>query len=363
MDELIHGGDVYTDRCLPEGVPLLDFSANLNPLGMPESVRQTLAGCAEQCGAYPDPLCRALRRALAEREGVPAERIVCGNGAADLIYRLVWALRPKRALIPAPTFAEYALALEGAGCRVEYAFLLEKEGFAPCEALLDAVKPGVELVFFCNPNNPTGVLSGREYLLRLAERCREAGAVLAVDECFLDFADGGDECSLVPELERFPNIAVLKAFTKLYAMAGLRLGYLLCGGEELAGRVSRAGQAWSVSTPAQLCGLAALEAVDYASRTRDAIRGERDFLRKALEKAGCRVYGSKANYLFFRSGWDDLPERLLSYGILVRSCGNYPGLDKRYCRIAVRTSGENLRFVECLQKIADGEETAWQKQS
>ena len=363
MDELIHGGDVYTDRRLPAGVELLDFSANLNPLGMPEGVRRVLAGCAERCTAYPDPLCRELRGALAEREGIPAERIVCGNGAADLIYRLVWALRPRRALVPAPTFAEYALALEGSGCRVDYSFLPEKDGVVPGEAFLDAVKPGVELIFFCNPNNPTGVLSSREYLLRLAERCREVGAVLAVDQCFLDFADGGERCSLVPELEQFHNVAVLKAFTKLYAMAGLRLGYLLCGGKALAERVSCAGQAWSVSTPAQLCGLAALEAADYAGRTRDAIRGERIFLRGALEKAGCRVYGSAANYLFFRSGWENLPDRLLPYGILARSCGNYPGLDSRYCRIAVRTPEENRRFAECLQKIADGEETSWQKQS
>ncbi len=359
---LIHGGDVYTPRRLPKGVELLDFSANLNPLGMPESVKAALIACADHCDQYPDPLCRKLRAGLEAREKVPASRIVCGNGAADLIYRLVWAVRPQRALVAEPTFAEYEMALGNAGCQVERFFLREENGFVPDEAFLQAVESGIQVVFFCNPNNPTGVMMGKDYLLKLAARCQQAGALLVVDECFLDFVDGGEKASLIPYLEQFPNTVVLKAFTKLYAMAGLRLGYLLCGNEALAEQISRTGQAWSVSVPAAACGLAALGERDYPSKTRDAIREERAFLWQTLTQFGCRVYGSQANYLFFYSSRQQLPELLLKEGILIRNCSNYPGLGAGWCRIAVRTSEENRKFAAALGKII-GEESSWQNLS
>ena len=174
--DLIHGGDIYTHRDLKPGQKLLDFSANLNPLGMPESVKQAAISAISASGAYPDPLCRELREAISQNEGVPAGQIVCGNGAADLLYRLVWAVKPENGLVLAPTFAEYELALQNAGAETEILPLSPEKGFAPDESVLDAVKPGVSLVFFCNPNNPTGLTACREYLFRLAEKRREAEA-------------------------------------------------------------------------------------------------------------------------------------------------------------------------------------------
>ncbi len=349
---LIHGGDIYTHRDLKPGQKLLDFSANLNPLGMPESVKQAAISAISASEAYPDPLCRELREAISKEEGIPAGQIVCGNGAADLLYRLVWAVKPEKGLVLAPTFAEYELALQNAGAETEIFPLSPEKGFAPDEAVLDAVKPGVSILFFCNPNNPTGITAGREYLCRLAEKCREAGALLVIDECFLSFVEKGAEKSMIPALSRFENLLILKAFTKLYAMAGLRLGFLLCGSEKLAGEIAASGQAWSVSTPAQAAGIAALSERDYALKTRGYVRENRAFLHKTLEEAGAQVFPSEANYLFFR--WRDghLPEELLKHGILIRSCKNYHSLDETYYRIAVRTAEENRAFAAALRQIA-----------
>lgn len=230
---LIHGGDIYSPHPVPEGERLLDFSANLNPLGMPEEVRQALCSHVEEYAAYPDPLCRSLRQALAEHHRLCPEWFLCGNGAADLIFRLAFGTRPKRALIPAPTFAEYAQALTEAGCETTRYVLSEQQDFLLDERFLKTVQPGVDLVFVCNPNNPTGLITQRSLLERLLERCEQVGARLCVDECFLDFLPEEPLLTVLPLLEKHPNLLVLRAFTKLYAMAGIRLGYGVCSDPQL----------------------------------------------------------------------------------------------------------------------------------
>ena len=181
--ELVHGGDWmgYREQF---GRDALDFSANVSPLGLPKGVADAITAALPQADRYPDPLCRTLRAALSEAEGLPADQILCGNGAADLIFRLALAVKPRRALVTAPTFAEYATALETVGCTVERFTLNEANDFAVTEEFLDAIVPGVEIVFLCQPNNPTGQLASPALVRRAAERCAACGAVLAVDECF-----------------------------------------------------------------------------------------------------------------------------------------------------------------------------------
>ena len=186
MKQLVHGGDwmSYRERF---GRDVLDFSANVSPLGLPEGVAQAIREALAEADRYPDPLCRTLRAALSRAEGVPPEQILCGNGAADLIFRLVWAAKPRRALVTAPTFAEYAAALDTAGCEVKRFFLGEAEDFAVTDALVDAVDESTDMVFLCQPNNPTGQLASPGLVEKLLRRCEACGAILAVDECFLDF--------------------------------------------------------------------------------------------------------------------------------------------------------------------------------
>ena len=220
-----HGGDVLTAQARYGG-PVLDCSANLNPLGMPPQVGEAAARAAAQAAPYPDPLCRELRAAIAAHDGVAPEQVLCGGGAAELIFRLAYALRPRRALVTAPTFSEYEGALGQVGCAVTRHLLRRERNFDVDEGILEAIGPDTELVFLCTPNNPTGRLIDQELLLAAAEKCRGLGAVLAVDECFLPLACGGP--GLAPWLVEYPNLLLLRAFTKSYAMAGLRLGYALC---------------------------------------------------------------------------------------------------------------------------------------
>ena len=349
MTEYQHGGDIYSQEIL------LDYSANINPLGMPESVKEAVRQAVDHAAVYPDSCCRRLRAALGEFHQVEPERIICGNGAADLIFQLAYALKPKRALLPAPTFSEYGQALAAAGTEIHLCCLRETDNFRFDLELwkegAEEVRP--ELAFFCNPNNPTGLAVKKEVLEEMARFCLEQGIFLAVDECFCEFLDDPEGHSILGELGRFPNVFVLKAFTKIYAMAGLRLGYGICGDPGLMDRLESVRQPWTVSALAQEAGLAALKETDYVERTRELVRAQRQVLKDGLARLGLAVWDSQANYLFFR-GPEGLKERLAARKVLIRSCANYPGLDGRYYRICVGTEENNRRFLRELEAALEG---------
>ena len=346
--QLVHGGDWmgYREQF---GRDALDFSANVSPLGLPKGVADAITAALPQADRYPDPLCRTLRAALSEAEGLPADQILCGNGAADLIFRLALAVKPRRALVTAPTFAEYATALETVGCTVERFTLNEANDFTVTEEFLDAIVPGVEIVFLCQPNNPTGQLTPPALVARILEKCTACGALLLLDECFLDFLP--DHASLTAKpLLGSGNLLILKAFTKLYGMAGVRLGYALSADPALLDAMGAAGQPWGVSSLAQAAGLAALDETAYVDRVRALLAQQRPRLTAGLRALGLRVLEGRANYLLFR-GPETLGEALRQKGVVLRSCANYPGLDASWYRTAVRTGPENERLLKTLAEV------------
>ena len=348
MAEYTHGGDLLTAQSRYGGT-VLDFSTNLNPLGMPPQVKQ--AAAEADGAAYPDPLCRHLRQAIAAHDGVEEEQVICGNGAADLIFRLAFALKPRKALLTAPTFSEYEGALTCVGCQVErYALDIDRD-FDLDEGFLKAIVPGVELVFLCTPNNPTGRLIDPELLAEAARRCRDVGARLVVDECFLPLAGGG--AGLAPRLTEFSNLFLLRAFTKSYAMAGLRLGYGLSADLELLETLGRFAQPWSVSAPAQAAGTAAFtRCPQWPEQARALVERERPVLAAVLEGLGCRVVPSQANYLLFQAEHiTDLKEKLLQRGVLLRSCANYHNLGPDWYRVCVKGGEENRRLLAALKEV------------
>lgn len=348
MKQLVHGGDWAGYRA-QYGQDALDLSANVSPLGLPEGVAKAITAALATADRYPDPLCRTLRAKLAVHENVPAEHILCGNGAADLIFRLVWAAKPRTALLPAPTFAEYAAALETAGCTVRRHFLQPEDDFAVTEDLLSAVDESTDMVFLCQPNNPTGQLTALPLAEALLRRCEACGALLVVDECFLEFLPESETLT-TKKLLASPHLVILKAFTKLYGMAGVRLGYCLCSDTALLERMQAAGQPWAVSGLAQAAGLSALDETVYVARVQALIAQQRPILRDGLRAMGLRVLDGRANYLLFQ-GPETLGESLRQRGIVLRSCGNYPGLDGSWYRTAVRTAPENQQLLNTLQEV------------
>ena len=348
---LPHGGDWagFAAEC---GALPLDFSASVSPLGLPEGVRDAAAQALREADRYPDPLCRALRRAIAAEEEVEEEMVLCGCGAADLIWRAVWARRPRRALVLAPTFSEYESALRAAGCVGVHSALRREAGFTAGEELLDALTPELDMAFFCQPNNPTGRVLPPALLEAALARCAQAGIFAVVDECFLDFLDHAAAHSAKRYIATQFGLLVVKAFTKLHAMAGLRLGYALCGDQAFLERMRCNGPPWVVSAPAQAAGIAALREQDYVARVRALIRAERPHLAEGLAALGCEVIPGEANFLLFRAPVP-LLEPLRKQGILLRGCANFRGLGPQWYRAAVRRPEENQCLLGAIKTVVE----------
>lgn len=340
-----HGGDIYGNANVT-----LDFSINTHPLGMPEGVKRALAARMADWERYPDPHCRALTAALAAYHGVEKNWVLCGNGVADLIFRICASLRPRSALVLSPTFSEYERSVSLFGGETLGVPLSEQDGFALTEGFLDALSPNVDMLFLCNPNNPTGRLADAALLRRIADKCGKSDICLVLDECFFDFTDGE---SMIPLLKTHPHLMILRAFTKLYALAGLRLGYLLCANTVLLSEVGRFAQTWSVSVPAQTAGLAALGEHGWAEQARRLVREERAFMTTALSALGLDVLPSDANFLLAKSG-TPLCEPLLRHGMLVRDCSNFSGLDEQYIRIGLKTRDKNEALLRTISEVLHG---------
>ncbi len=345
MDLYSHGGDIWGR----EG-EILDFSANLNPLGMPLQVAQAVAEAAKNSDIYPDPLCRQLSRKIGERDAVSPDWVVCGNGAADLIFRLCVALKPKKALITAPTFSEYEESLSWVDCQVTRHLLLPEENFDLTDLILNQISADLDILFLCSPNNPTGRLISEDLIQKILQKTHQNNIILVVDECFLPLSTGGT--GLTPWLAEYPNLFLLRAFTKSYAMAGLRLGYGLCSDLNLRGKIQRCGQPWAVSTPAQMAGLAALDLPEWPAEARELLEIERPKLIENLRQLGLTVWESQANYLLFKSKKNfDLKAKLLEKNILIRSCSNYFGLNQDCYRVCIKTREENQILLKALEEV------------
>lgn len=354
----MHGGNIYGNEIE------YDFSVNLNPSGPPDAVRDALVKALNHVEEYPDPEYRELRRALANYRRLAEEQLVLGNGASELIPGIIRALAPKTCMVTAPCYSGYETALKVAApsCRIHRIFLREEDDFTLPENIcqeIARVKP--DLLILTNPNNPNGKRISANRLREIAGACRGAGTVLLMDECFLALS-GGDEDSLIHRIgeEGLPPTVVLRAFTKTFAIPGVRLGYAVCSGS-LAARIQRKLPEWNLSVFAQYAGLAALEAAapetvppgtsGYMAASVEMIAQEREYLTAELKKMGLRVFPSDANYILFQSRDRELHRKLLDKGILIRDCRDYHGLTAGFYRAAVRTRRENTALLRCLRNI------------
>jgi threonine-phosphate decarboxylase len=344
----IHGGDIWSHQ----DKELLDFSASLNPLGMPPEVLQGAQTGVLLSVHYPDPNCTALREAISKAEHIPTEYLLCGNGGAELLDRLVLALKPKRAMILAPTFGEYERTLQVNDCKVFYHYLKKEQDFDLTEDILRVLRPDLDLLILCNPNNPTGRVISKDLLLKILHRCQKLKITLLVDESFLSLTDKEKQENLAPYVAEFPSLLLLRSMTKSYAMPGLRLGYFVSQNTDLLDKMKLTGQPWSVSLPAQMAGIAALNCPRWAEQGNQLVRPQRERLMTALRGFGFQVWESSVNYLLFRvPGRTDLREALLKHHILIRSCANFRGLGKNFYRIAVRTESENTALLHALEQV------------
>ena len=345
-----HGGDIYPFK------NIVDFSANINPLKVPSELSEAIISGVEMLGGYPDWSCRALREKIAEKSGCAADDVICGNGAADLIFSIVYAHRPKNALLTAPCFSEYEAALKAADADIQYYILSQKNEFALTSDFEKKLTADLDMVFLCVPNNPTGAVMDKERLIHIADICEKNGILLVLDECFNDFLDRPEKYSMLDEIAVRKCLVILKSFTKMYALAGLRLGYAISCNHALFEKIYGQRQPWPVSVLAQKAGIVALDQTAFAAQSRSYLQAERSYLEKGIRALGCRVFNGHANFVFFYCKIA-LKERLIKQGFLIRDCSNYHGLAKGYYRIAVRVHDDNARLLEAMKLVLEKGET------
>jgi cobyric acid synthase CobQ/L-threonine-O-3-phosphate decarboxylase len=346
-----HGGNVRKLALEAGRSPeeLLDFSANINPLGPPDWFRPLISSRLSSLVHYPDPDSSSLKASISDHFGVKEEDVLVGNGSTEIIHSLPRALPVRAALIPVPSYSDYVNAIELAGKPVEKIFLKEEEAFQLDLSLLDGKISSGQLVFIGQPNNPTGLLVDPVALRALA--LKHPSAFFVIDEAFFDFVENAE--SLIGN--RPPNVIILRSLTKFYAVPGLRLGYAVAEPDVIQ-KIKKNMPLWSVNSLAQAVGEHALQDQAYALRTRAFVRQQREFLVNEIQSIpGLTVFSGRANFLLVRLDHQDadapaLARQLLSSGIAIRVCDNFDGLDGRFFRVAVKSEEENLKFVHCLRK-------------
>lgn len=345
LEKNVHGGDVYNNYVM------LDYSVNINPLGLPDPVKDALKEAAEIVEEYPDIESRALTSKLAEKLGVKEEYIALGNGASEIFMSIVHALKPKRALVLAPSFYGYKYALEAVDAKIQYHYLKEDEGFSPDESLFDEISEDLDMIMLANPNNPTGKALEPLFLEKLVRTCKNKAVTVVLDECFVEFMQG--DYTMMGKLEEFDNLIIVRAFTKLYCVPGVRLGYMLSSDLDYVNQIKRQLPEWNISVFAQKCGEACLALKGFEEMTADYVATEREYLMKGLENLGIKAFSSATNFILLYSD-KDLYKLLLDKGILIRNCENFEGLKKGYYRIAVKSREENEKLLKVLGECVEG---------
>ncbi|HOV78673.1 MAG TPA: threonine-phosphate decarboxylase CobD [Bacillota bacterium] len=359
--EHVHGGNIAR-ASVKYGIPkdkLIDFSASINPLGPSKKMIEAVLKNLKYIKNYPDPECRELKSALAAYLCIDEDFLVFGNGAAELIYLIVRVTGCKKAIIPVPTFCEYGLAVLSSGGKIIEILTDERDRFRlPVEKIEDQM-PQADMLFLCNPNNPTGRVVHKRIIERVVRKAETHGVMVVVDEAFMDFVAYKENYSCTSMLEKYGNIALLYSMTKFFGIPGLRLG-ALAAPRDLAAVINTSKDPWNVNILAQAAGTAGLRDKNFIKETKKVVMEEKRFLFKGLSGIdGIKPLPGAANFMLVNiaeTGFKscELTELLGRKGILVRDCAGFKGLEEGYLRIAVKRRQENEMLLDSLREITEG---------
>ncbi len=352
-----HGGTVFSMarelKVHPDSI--LDFSASINPLGPAIAVRSATTTAFDLIGHYPEAGSPALCSALAAYHSLSPENIAIANGSTELIHLIPRLFRRAtgRALLLAPAFSEYANALELAGWKFDYLTLEHERGFVlDCKKVAVELAKGYDLLFFCNPGNPTGKLYSLDEVETLYRLCRSSGCFCVLDEAFIDFAEEFSAKQLILTAD---SGLILRSMTKFFGFPGIRVGYSIAS-PGVTARLKRFLPPWSVGVIPQAAALAAIADSNHCRQTRAVIEEERQTLIAGFSKMnGVELFESAANYLLLKlnNGLTaaELQNKLLPELILIRDCSNFEGLDSRFFRVAVKGATDNKKLLGAIAGV------------
>lgn len=349
----LHGGNIY--RLQREGKEVLDYSSNINPLGVPQKFIDKAIQNFSSLSQYPDIDYIELREKIANYNQVSRENILVGNGATEILFLYIRALRSKKTLLVGPCFAEYARVLKTVGSEICLFPLKEEENFIlNVEALISEIqKEDYDLVLLCNPNNPTGKFIPLEDFKKIVTVIEKKGIQLFVDEAFIEFVESWKKKTVA--LLKSKSVFILRALTKFFAIPGLRLGYGMTWNADLFSRMQEEKEPWSVNVFANLAGLTMLEDEEYIRKTEDWIREEKKYFHQELSKISeIKVYETETNFILLQLLSKEAREfqaAMIEKGILVRDASNFPFLNEYYIRLAIKDRVSNQKVIKAIQEI------------
>lgn len=353
----LHGGNIY--KFQREGKEnILDYSSNINPLGVPKKFIDIAKENFDKLINYPDPYYIELRKKIAEFNSINIDNIIVGNGATEILFLYTRALKPKKVLVLAPCFAEYERALKSVSARIEYFELKESDNFYPdIEKLKEEIKSNdYDLLLFCNPNNPTGQFINLEDIEEIMRVCESKNTKIFIDEAFIEFIENWKEKTL--SLLKNKNIFIMRAFTKFFAIPGLRLGYGIAFDENILNKMWEEKEPWTVNTFANLAGLTMLDDKDYIEKSEKWIFEEKQFVYRELSKFKyTKAYKTESNFILiklFNISSSALREKMIEKNILIRDASNFKFLNESFVRLAIKDRESNLKMLENLKEVLEG---------
>ena len=341
MKKFEHGGQIYNaDGSTGD---FLDFSANINPLGVSEKIRTAIIENLDGIKNYPDPNATELKAAISQRYKVSPENLILLNGAAEFFYLYLNVTRPQKVLIPVPSFSEYEKAARSINAEIEFFFTCVDENFTIDTEKL--IAQDSDLIIFGRPQNPTGNLISLDTIKKFSNT-----ANILVDESFIDFLEVESARNLISE-----RITVVQSLTKIFSIPGLRLGFAVAE-KKLAEKLNAAKDVWNVNFLAQKAGVAALSDEKFFSDTKNWLSTEKKFFVESLKKIPhLQFFEPTANFVLLKFDTPELAQAVLKKlrqeKILLRSCENFAGLDARFLRSAIRSHADNLKLLNALNKF------------
>lgn len=351
----LHGGNLEkaVEKYGISSEEIIDFSANINPLGISPKIKEVLVKSIDQLSHYPDPECKEAKKEISRYFGIDYENIILGNGSTELIYLIVRTLKPKKALIPIPTFYEYERALNNNSISINFYELKEKQKFKISINEIISQLAETELVFLCNPNNPTGNFLPKKEMLTLVKEVQRRKIFLVLDEAFIDLYE---EESFIREVKNYDHLIILRSLTKFFGLPGLRIGFA-ASSSKLIKKLEAQKIPWSVNCLAQVAVREILQDEGFISKSRSFLLEEKIFLyRELFNIKGLKVYKPSSNFIFIKLlgniSSEELMDQLAKKGILIRDCSNFRGLEKgKFIRVAVRTRKENIKLLKEIKSI------------
>ncbi|MCX3066488.1 threonine-phosphate decarboxylase CobD [Cetobacterium somerae] len=346
----LHGGNIYKLK-RDNGIEVLDYSSNINPLGVPSSFKKAVIENFETLEKYPDIDYVELRTAIGNYNNCHIDNVVVGNGATEVLFLYMKAVKAKKVLIIAPTFAEYERAARAAGRDVKF-FPLSKDFSLNENMLLDFITDE-DVVVMCNPNNPTGKFQNLEKIKKLADFLERKNKKLFIDEAFIEFVDNWKDKTAF--LLKHKNVFILRALTKFFALPGVRLGYGLTYNEAILNEIKNIREPWSVNGVAEIAGKTMLLDTLYIHETENWIKKEKLWFYEELCKIdNIEVTPTETNFILVKLLNDNAKsfrKKMIENGVLVRDASNFMFLDESYIRLAIKDRKKNEQVLEALRRV------------